>query len=589
MQIKKILGYYWPHVKKHKWVTILTFTAYGIAVVLSELITPLLYKKLIDLISTIKDLSALDIVSVMSIVYLWGFLLLLYNIFYRIGDFAIIYAQSRALKSTIDEAFTRLQDHSLEFFNNNFAGSLVAKTRRFSASIETIYDTIVFQIWMHGISLVGIFFILLYLAPLLAGIFIVWLITYILIIAWFIRKKISKDLEYAASQSITTGKLADSLANMLNIKMFANLSKEINSFKEASSIEEKNRYIAWRFQMIQNLVASFFVAIFEFISIFIAIKMWLNGSITIGTIVLLQTFMFALFRIVFNMGRSATKFIKAITDAKEIIDIFETPIDVKDVENPQDCKIKDGNIEIKNISFSYHKGEHKGENIFDNFSLSIASGERVGLVGHSGSGKTTITKLLLRFMDVDSGEILIDGQDISQIKQDDLRRNISYIPQDPILFHRTLRENIAYGKSDATEEEIIQAAKSANAHEFITSLPDGYNTLVGERGVKLSGGERQRVAIARAILKDAPILILDEATSALDSISEKNIQEAFERLMQGRTTLAIAHRLSTVQKMDRIIVFDKGTIAEQGTHRELTKQNGIYAELWAEQSSGFIS
>jgi ATP-binding cassette subfamily B protein len=260
---------------------------------------------------------------------------------------------------------------------------------------------------------------------------------------------------------------------------------------------------------------------------------------------------------------------------------------------------------VNNINFSYHEEKDNKEDnpgtqiavqnktvkptgLFNKFSLSVKSGEKIGLVGHSGSGKTTITKLLLRFMDVQSGEILIDGQDISKIKQDDLRRNISYVPQDPILFHRSLRENIAYGKSDASQEEIVAASKAANAHDFITSLPEGYDTLVGERGIKLSGGERQRVAIARAMLKDAPILILDEATSALDSISERHIQEAFERLMKGRTTLAIAHRLSTIQKMDRIVVFSNGKISEQGTHSELTKNSGVYAELWQEQSSGFI-
>jgi ATP-binding cassette subfamily B protein len=585
MQIKKILGYYWPHIKKHKWVTLLTFVAYGIATILSEIFTPLLYKKLIDLMTAPAGAGTIDHAVIIGLVLFWGVLLLMYNIFYRIGDFAIVYAQSKVLKSTIDEAFARLQDHSIEFFNNNFAGSLVAKIRRFSASIETIYDTIVFHIWMNGISLIGVFIVLAYLAPILAGLFIVWLATYITIITWFIRKKMAMDLQYASAQSTTTGQLADALGNVLNIKMFSSSIKEIAGFKKVTNNEEEKRYTAWRFHMLQNLVAALFVAIFEFISIFIAVKLWINGEITIGTIVLIQTFMFALFKIVWNMGKSATRFIRALTDAKEIIDIFETPVGVVDVDSPEVCKITKGEIDVRDISFSYNSGDR----VFNNFSMHIDAGERVGLVGYSGSGKTTITKLLLRFIDVDSGEILIDGQDIAKIKQDDLRRNISYVPQDPVLFHRSLRENIAYGKSDATEEEIVEAAKAANAHDFISALPEGYDTLVGERGVKLSGGERQRVAIARAMLKDAPILILDEATSALDSISERHIQQAFERLMQGRTTLAIAHRLSTIQKMDRIVVFDKGAIVEQGTHQELIKQkDGVYAELWAEQSSGFI-
>ncbi len=587
MQIKKILGYYWSHIKKHKWITILTLSTYAIGVIFSEIFTPLLYKRLIDIITNATEqLPTTE--AVLPIVFLWGGFMFVHILMYRIGDFAIVYAQSKALKSTIDEVFTKMHLHSLEFFNNNFAGSLVAKSRRFAASMETIYDVIVFQIWMNGITLIGMFIVFLYLTPILAGLFVIWLVMYISIITWFIIKKISKDLKHAAAQSVTTGKLADALTNAANIKMFARYRKEVDEFKGITTQEERSRYEAWRFQMIQNMTASIFIGIFQFISMFIAINMWLNGELTVGTIVLIQTFMFTLFRIVWNIGRSATKFIKALTDAQEIVDIFETPIDVQDIAKTDKCKIKEGKIDVQNINFSYHAGDSKGESIFKDFSLSVASGEKIGLVGHSGSGKTTITKLLLRFMDVDSGEILIDGQNIAKIKQDDLRLNISYVPQDPILFHRSLRENIAYGKSDASEAEIVEAAKAANAHEFITSLPEGYDTLVGERGIKLSGGERQRVAIARAMLKDAPILILDEATSALDSISERHIQEAFGRLMRGRTTLAIAHRLSTIQKMDKIVVFDKGKIVEQGTHAELTKNDGIYSELWQEQSSGFI-
>jgi ATP-binding cassette subfamily B protein len=223
-----------------------------------------------------------------------------------------------------------------------------------------------------------------------------------------------------------------------------------------------------------------------------------------------------------------------------------------------------------------------------NFSVMIAPGEKVGLIGPSGGGKTTITKLLLRFLDVQSGAILIDGQDIKHITQASLRRAISYVPQEPLLFHRSLAENIGYGKEQPSHNEIINAAKLAHADEFISELPDQYETLVGERGIKLSGGQRQRVAIARALLKEAPILILDEATSALDSESEKYIQEGFEELMKGKTTLVVAHRLSTIKHLDRIIVLDKGTIVQDGTHAELIKQKGLYATLWEHQSGGFI-
>jgi ATP-binding cassette subfamily B protein len=228
------------------------------------------------------------------------------------------------------------------------------------------------------------------------------------------------------------------------------------------------------------------------------------------------------------------------------------------------------------------------ENLFDNFSLHVKPGERIGLVGHSGSGKTTLSRLLLRFSDIKSGEILIDDQNIAEVTQESLRRSIAYVPQEPMLFHRSLRENIAYGKINASDEDILKAARQANAIEFIEKLPEGLDTMVGERGVKLSGGQRQRIAIARAILKDAPILLLDEATSALDSESEKLIQDALEKLMKGRTSIVIAHRLSTIAKLDRIIVLDNGTISEQGSHAHLLEQKGTYSKLWSHQSGGFI-
>jgi ATP-binding cassette subfamily B protein len=226
--------------------------------------------------------------------------------------------------------------------------------------------------------------------------------------------------------------------------------------------------------------------------------------------------------------------------------------------------------------------------LFEKLSLRIQSGEHIGLVGKSGGGKTTITKLLLRFLDIQNGSIKIDGQDIAQVTQESLRRKIAYVPQEPLLFHRSLAENISYGKPGADQKEIEKVARMAHAHEFIKDLAHGYDTLVGERGVKLSGGQRQRIAIARAMLKDAPILVLDEATSALDSESEVLIQDALWKLMEGRTAIVIAHRLSTIQKMDRIIVMDDGKIVEEGTHKELTAQKGVYASLWDHQTGGFI-
>ncbi len=272
-------------------------------------------------------------------------------------------------------------------------------------------------------------------------------------------------------------------------------------------------------------------------------------------------------------------------DAYDMIQILNQKPEVKDPEHPEKSKISDGDLKFVNVNFTH---EGAGDALFQNLSLHVKAGEKVGLVGHSGSGKTTFMRLVLRFSDINGGEILIDDQNIASITQDDLRSKIAYVPQDPIMFHRTLAENINYGEEEVSQEQVVKAAKFAHADEFINQLPDGYKTLVGERGIKLSGGQRQRIAIARALLKDAPLIVLDEATSALDSESEVLIQDSLWKLMEGRTAIVIAHRLSTIQKMDRIIVMEDGAIAEEGTHKDLLEAKGTYAKLWAHQSGGFM-
>jgi ATP-binding cassette subfamily B protein len=306
--------------------------------------------------------------------------------------------------------------------------------------------------------------------------------------------------------------------------------------------------------------------------------------VSAGTIVLVQVYVVTVFNIVWTISKNIVRASSALTDATEMVKLFEQTPDVLDVAKPKKFEVSLGKIEFKNVGFSYDDGNP----LFNNLSFTIAPGERVAFVGHSGAGKTTVTKLLLRFADVTEGAITIDGVDIAKVRQDELRARIAYVPQEPILFHRSLHDNIAYAKPGATHEEVVVVAKRAHAHEFIEQLRWGYDTLVGERGIKLSGGERQRVAIARAMLKDAPILVLDEATSSLDSVSEGYIQEAFAELMNGRTTIVIAHRLSTIQGMDRIIVFGQGGIEEEGTHAELLAKHGKYAELWGSQVGGFL-
>lgn len=584
MDIKLIFKYYWPHIKKYKISGLLVLFIYGLAVAGSAIGTPLLFKKIIDVVSNTQDPSSIANTLITTVITL-GVLIFVYNLFYRIADYIMTYKQTHILKDVSDDAFNRLQKHSYEFFANTFTGSLVARVKRYVTALETIHDQAIYAVWMSGLRLLFGFAVLMYFSPVLGGIFFVWLVLYTLLSIYFAKKKVKRDVLSAEANSKVTAVLSDVLTNILNVKMFASHKKESSFFADAT--EEERVYLkkAWNFQNLQFIFQGYFIGVFEFIAMYVAIVLWINGSISAGTIILMQIYVFASFDIVWNIGRNFTRVMRAFADAKEMVDIFEEPLSVSDPKKSKKSKIKDGHIEIENISFAYSSNEE----VFNNFSLEIKPGEKVGLVGHSGSGKTTITKLLLRFADIKKGSIKIDGQDISKITQDDLRSQISYVPQDPVLFHRTLKENIAYAHiENYTEEKVLDAAKSSHAHEFIKALPKGYDTLVGERGIKLSGGERQRVAIARAVFKDAPILILDEATSSLDSVSEKHIQDALDNLMKGRTTLVVAHRLSTIQKMDRIIVLDNGKIKEEGTHKELIAKKGAYHELWEHQSHGFI-
>jgi ATP-binding cassette subfamily B protein len=306
---------------------------------------------------------------------------------------------------------------------------------------------------------------------------------------------------------------------------------------------------------------------------------------SVGIVYLVISYTLSVVSQLWSATHATRMYVRIVGDASPMIATLQEPVEIKDAPVVATANMHDGAVAFHNLTFTH---DESNKPLFRDFSLAIPAGQRVGLVGHSGSGKTSLTRLLLRFSDVDAGEITIDSQNIATLAQDDVRRAISYVPQEPLLFHRTLRDNIAYGKPDATDQEVWQAARAAHADDFINELPDKVETIVGERGVKLSGGQRQRIAIARAILKDAPILVLDEATSALDSESEKLIQASLETLMKNRTSIVIAHRLSTIAKLDRIIVLNQGKIVEDGTHSELLKQNGTYAKLWNHQSGGFI-
>lgn len=559
---------------------------YMVAGIFSNVVSPWVYKKIIDIVSSgvIQDAATLH--SLYFWIGILGGVLFIYNIFlYRFGDIFDSYFQSKVLRDLANDVFERIHQHSYAFFADNFSGSLVSKAKRFIWGFPSVFDRFIWNIVLPGFSLLGVIVVLFFQVPGIAVAYVIWIVLFIALSVWFARKKMPYDLAEASMDSRATAHYADTITNATTIKMFGAYRAERDAFVDISDEWERVRRKAWFMRCYQIAIQAILFGFLEFGAVYVAVTLWSRGGISIGMVVLVQLYIIGTFGAVWNFGKALLDIEKSLSDASEMVEIFEQKASVEDPVDPEMCRIKSGEIEFRKVSFVYEKGGHS---VFRDFSLHIHPGEKVGVVGHSGAGKTTITKMLLRFADVSGGAVLIDGQDIRNIRQDDLRKSIAYVSQEPMLFHRTIRENIAYGKPSATEEEILVAARRAHAHEFIEKFPKGYDTLVGERGVKLSGGERQRVAIARAMLKNAPILVLDEATSSLDSVSEKHIQEALDELMKGRTVIVIAHRLSTIQKMDRILVVENGKIVEEGRHEDLVSRGGVYATFWKQQAGGFI-
>lgn len=581
----RILSWYWRVVRQYRRPFIFTVVFYGLAAVSGSVVPPVIYKGLTDSLSGQGAPSLFGHSGPWVWVVALGINFLTTYVLFRLGDISYFRPYSRVSKKLVDFTFDRIGERSYRFFSDHFSGSLVSQARRYVDAFGSLSDTLLYNIWMPIINLIGSLVGLFLFSPPLAALFFVGMACILLVPLPLIRRRMSFDMLESEEDSKVTGRISDVIANILTVKMFSSTERERSSFREYSDRQERARGKAYSALLHMIMVQNGLVLLFQFVGIAVSVRLWSQGTITVGTVVLMQAYLMGVFSIANQFTRSFSEMLRSLARAAEMVEIFELPQDLADPEHPEESRISKGKIEFRDVSFRYPAGDA----VFADFSFSVRAGEKVGLVGPSGGGKSTVTKLLLRFADPQGGGILIDGQDIRNIRQDDLRNAIAYVPQDPLLFHRSLRENIAYGKSDATEEEILSASTRAHAHDFISRLQEGYETLVGERGVKLSGGQRQRVAIARAILKNAPILILDEATSALDSESEHAIQEALVELMTGKTSIVIAHRLSTIRRMDRIVVLgENGTIEEEGTHDELLARNGHYAALWARQTGGFI-
>ena len=484
------------------------------------------------------------------------------------------------------QCFSKLTNQTLFFHSNKFGGSLVSQTNKLVGAVESFWDTIIWSVLPLVVSLVGSIIVLSTLLWQYALFLLIFSIVFSIVVYYGSKPMAKLTKKEAKTSNKLNGQFADVISNVLTVKSSGAEATEQKFFaKTVSSWRNSSLDVMRGFLKVSTIYSSINMVI-KIGAIAFAVYAAQNDLVSVASVYLIITYTGSVAHELWNMNGIMRNYNRIIGNANDMVEILQTPTTLI---NKSDSKLKvtNGEISMDKITFTHDEGQ--GDTLFHDFSLDIKPGEKIGLVGASGSGKTTLTKLLLRFADIDSGKITIDGQDISEVTQASLRAKIAYVPQEPLLFHRSVRENIAYGQPDATDAEIEEAAKKAGAYDFIVGLKDGFDTMVGERGIKLSGGQRQRVAIARAILKDAPILVLDEATSALDSESEALIQKSLETLMENRTSIVIAHRLSTIAKLDRIIVLKNGKIVEDGSHDELiNKKRGVYAKLWARQSGGFI-
>lgn len=573
---------FWQHAVRHK-LTLLIISIGVVLTVANDLVKPFLIRNLFNAL-TISDPNQAS--TIVNVIYWILGVSLLNTVLWRVVGFANNYFQPRVMSDLMNTCYRYIHQHSNAFFDNNFVGSIVTRVRRLSRSFESFMDNLVFNIARTALKSVAILVVLILYKPLIGLAMLVWIVIYVGFSFVFAHYKLPYDIEKAKQDTKTTGHLADTVTNHQNIKLFTAYRREVGSFEKISDQLFRLRKKAWDLGQIGDTFQSLSMVALEFVVLYTAYHYWKQGALTIGDFALLQAYLIDLFAHLWDIGRYIRTTYESIADGNEMTAMLVQPHSIVDVKDAKQLLVTKGAIAFRRVDFHYFAQQP----ILDQFSLDIKAGERVALVGRSGGGKSTIVKTLFRFVDVQGGSIEIDGQNISQVTQESLREQISLVPQEPMLFHRSLMENIRYGQPSATDEAVYAAAKAAHCHEFIDKFEHKYDTLVGERGVKLSGGERQRVAIARAILKNAPVLVLDEATSSLDSESETYIQDALQNLMKGKTTIVIAHRLSTIRKMDRIIVLDDGRIIEQGKHEELLKaEQGTYQKLWDIQVGGFLA
>lgn len=584
----KIIKFYWSLINQYPFLAITMVISDILAMITFRIIPPIYATDIIRRLSSGDYIAGDFWNSFKSEIILFSVSLFLGGVVFKRLELWMRFLLEINIEQNIKSMMhAKYLDLDIKFHADNFGGSLTSRSGKLVASYVRFVDSVLHPTVQALTSILAILIVVSNKAPVLLVIFLVicslFIITALKLSPWVSRIFIEK----AKADNRDTGLLADSITNIINVKSYANSEYEKRIYKNSTDKSKHLLKKAGSAVLVRDTLFSTITTMISVATILVAVIAIVEQNANVAIAFLLLAYSNTLVDQLFYFGTTTiSSFDRCIGDAQDGIETLLQEVRVKDTGNIKNLKIEKGSIDFSNVTFSHNDSEDDA--IFDNFNLEIKNGEKIGIVGPSGGGKTTLTKLIMRFMDLDKGSIKIDGQSISEIKQEELRKYIAYVPQEPVMFHRSIAENIRYGKLDATPIEIKKIAKMAHADSFIENLEKGYDTLVGERGVKLSGGQRQRIAIARAMLKNAPILVLDEATSALDSESEVLIQDALKKLMKNKTAIVIAHRLSTIQNMDRIIVLDDGKIVEDGSHKQLLAQGGTYSKLWAHQSGGFL-
>lgn len=576
---RETLKLYWNELRHHKWLFFTALVAIPVGAVLTDSILPYILSLAIGELAT-GNSSQLH-------TYLWlavtiGILCFVFNL---IGFQALVRSEAAVVRRLRNHTFASILRKDNDFFSNQKVGSMTSRYIDFVRSFLHLQDLLIIRTLGFTLTLSTGLIILLIESWQVALAVLILIVLLMFQVRWSLKVRSPWRQERKKLVAEIHGEVADTFTNNTVVRSYASEDTEMSTLADKTSRFEAVFKKDIGFFAVEGSVRVLLMIIMQLVAISLSAMFIQNGTMPLATAIFILAYLQRVGSQIFMLSDILNGYDQAFLDAQPMTEMLLTNNAVVDPEQSLAFNDITPVITFDNVSYRYPDGN---DTVISDISLSIPAGQKVGLVGHSGAGKSTIVSLLLRYADVTNGAITIDNKDLRDITQHDLRKHIAYVPQEPMLFHRSLRENIIYGKPSATDAEIHSAVQRANAAEFIDKLPHGLDTIVGERGVKLSGGQRQRIAIARAILKDAPILILDEATSALDSESEKLIQESLSDLMKNRTSIVIAHRLSTIAKLDRIIVLDNGSIIEDGSHTQLLAKNGIYASLWKHQSGGFI-